>query len=117
MTVFISGKITGNPNYRQEFAAKAKELSEFGYTPYDPCIIGDRLKEELGREPTYEEYMQRDFKVLQDVDAISFLDNWQESAGAKREYDFAVKHNKKIISVRMFDRRRHSDVPFKPFKR
>ena len=110
MTVFISGKITGNPNYREQFKKRAKDLELLGYTVYDPCSIGDHLKEELGREPTYDEYMQRDLKYLDNADAINFLPNWQESKGSNIEYNYAKSHNKPIIQIKMLDYRRHSDV-------
>ena len=113
MNVFISGKITGNPDYKKQFHQRAVDLRSLGHFPYDPCVIGENLKEELGREPTYEEYMERDFEMIDRVDAINFLPNWQDSEGSKREYEYAVAHNKIILQIKMFDWHHHSDYKVK----
>lgn len=72
--VYISGKITGNENYKAEFAKRATELKRMGFYPINPVKIYERLKIELGREPTYDEIMTKDIEELKNCEYINFLD-------------------------------------------
>ena len=44
----------------------------------------------------YEKWMEYDFFLLERSDAVLMLPNWQESSGAKREHELALKLKKKI---------------------
>lgn len=90
-TIYISGKITGNPTYQDDFAEAVLKLKEQGYTHIiNPCCLSVLNLE-------YEQYMQITFTMVDVADAVYFLKNWEDSAGAKREYSYALSKNKKII--------------------
>ncbi len=104
MFVFISGGITDNPNYEEQFATRERELKELGHCVYNPVKIGERLKKRLGREPSYDEYMQEDLLYLDRADAINHLEGWEKSKGANIEHEHAVKNNKIIIEFKKIPR-------------
>lgn len=104
MRIFISGKITGDNNYKANFATCEKALRTMGYSVCNPVREGERLKATLGREPTYEEYLQYDLRQLSFCEGITMLDNWQDSNGSKIEHDYAVKHNIPVICVKLIPR-------------
>jgi hypothetical protein len=91
MTVYISGPITGNPNYNDNFIKAERALQAAGYETVIPVTIGAALEKRLGRVPTWEEYMREDIKALMDCDAIFMLDGWLSSDGAKLEYQLSVE--------------------------
>jgi len=77
--VYISGKITGDDNYKQKFDEAAKLLSDFGFTPINPTVICDP-------KWTYTKQMHTCLNTLFKCDAIYLLDDWRESRGATAEY-------------------------------
>lgn len=80
MKVYISGAITNNPNYKEEFAKAEELLKRNGCEPVNPV-------DEEGK--TWSEYMRRDIKLLCDCDAIYQIKGWEKSCGAKLENDIA----------------------------
>ncbi len=99
--VYISGKITGNENYVKDFENRARQLKSLGYYPVNPVRIYERLKAQLGREPTRQEIMDEDIRELKNCDYINFLDKWKESEGAREEHDVAVKENIPFLEITM----------------
>ena len=99
--VYISGKITDNENYVKDFENRARQLKSLGYYPVNPVWIYERLKAQLGREPTRREIMNEDIRELKKCDYINFLDNWEESEGAREEHETAVKENITILKITM----------------
>lgn len=53
MMIYVSGKITGDKNYKQKFEKAANKLISFGYDVFNPAILPNGLE--------YEQYMQIDF--------------------------------------------------------
>lgn len=84
MKIYISGPITNNPNYREDFQAAAEMLKAKGHTVLDPTVW---VRE--GIELAYSEYMELDIAMLKVCDTIYLLPGWQESNGAKYEYSIA----------------------------
>lgn len=86
-TVYISGKITGltEEQYKIKFAGAEKLLRQYGYRPVNPA--------KKGEVPGYkwEDYLKEDIAMLCECDFIYFLDNWNESEGAKLEKFIAEK--------------------------
>lgn len=99
MKVYISGKISGEENYKEIFEQRARLLKETGFIPVNPVSIGERLRKTLGREPSYEEYLSSGIEALKDCYGITMLPNWEKSHGAKKEYEYAVKHNITFIEI------------------
>lgn len=82
MRVYISGKITGNPFYKDEFALAERVIEASGCEAVNPAAEGIDGGSWL-------EYMRRDIKLLADCDGVYMLHNWQESVGAKVEHQLA----------------------------
>jgi len=87
MKVYIAGKITGLPNYREVFAEKEKELIAEGHTVMNPAVLP---------YPGFEhhEYMHICKAMIDVCDLVLFMKNAKESAGAKEEMSYAAKAGK-----------------------
>lgn len=85
--VFISGKMTGLPNYNEAgFANAEAELLEAGFepvTPWDPKAAA--------RNAPWGECIIRALTLLNSCDAIYQLEGWEDSPGARMEWDFAKR--------------------------
>ena len=77
MKVYIAGKITGDPGYRDKFAAAEIQMGRQGHTVLNP----DELPE--GMAPA--DYMRICFAMIDVADAVVFLPDAAESAGARLE--------------------------------
>lgn len=81
MTVYISGPMTGIPEYNRDAFLKAElRLRTLGHEVENPWRLGEQAG--WGRH----DYMRRDIAALADCDAIYMLPGWLRSWGAKREY-------------------------------
>lgn len=61
MKVYLAGKITGDPNYREKFAEAAKKLEErAGVTVISPAVTPEGLKKA--------DYMRICFAMLESAD-------------------------------------------------
>lgn len=94
MTIYLAGKITGNPNYKEDFEAAERALTEAGETVMNPAILP------LGWG--YDSYMRMTHAMLVECDAICLLPNWMDSRGARVELMNACMYGKRII--------RYSDI-------
>ena len=88
--IYISGKITGESNYKSIFEKAEKELTSKGYDVINPCKVAEY------EFFTYEEFMKMDFLLIEMVDAIYMLKNWKTSKGAKAELRYAEALGKKV---------------------
>lgn len=71
MKVYLAGKITGDPNYREKFAAAAKKLEErAGVTVISPAVTPEGLKKA--------DYMRICFAMLESADTAVFLPDWED---------------------------------------
>lgn len=78
MKVYLAGKITGDPNYREKFAEAAKKLEErAGVTVISPAVTPEGLKKA--------DYMRICFAMLESADTAAFLPDWEDSPGAQLE--------------------------------
>ena len=50
----------------------------------------------LKSKGTYDEIMDECFKLIDEADAVVFLDGWEKSRGANMEYGYAVAKGKEI---------------------
>jgi hypothetical protein len=83
--VYISGAITGIPNYREKFDLAEKELTEKGYTVINPARVLDELPKDLA----WDDYMELCYPMVKMSGFIYQLDNWEKSKGACIEYGYA----------------------------
>ncbi len=90
-TVYIAGKITGDPNYRKKFERAQRKLEEAGFTVLSPATLPDGVF-------SYDTYMRLSSEKLDASDAVYFLPDWKDSRGAMFEFGRAVALGKQIIN-------------------
>lgn len=93
MRIYISGAITNNPDYFADFTKAQMKLYKKGYSVINPALVAQALPETL----EHEDYMHLDFALLDLCDCIYMLKGWEQSAGANREYGYALATGKTII--------------------
>ena len=91
MTVYISGKITGDSGHKEKFARAAERLMRRGYDVVNPCCIGEH------DFLSYEDYMHIDFAIIDVCGAVYMLADWEGSPGARREKEYAESKGKEIL--------------------
>nr|UVY62273.1 MAG: Nucleoside 2-deoxyribosyltransferase like protein [Bacteriophage sp.] len=96
MIGYLSGPITGHPNYRQEFGDAADELRALGYHLINPAEICQVIPTD---QLSYEAIMQIDLALLERADYLVQLPDWERSIGASRELGFALGTDKIIVSL------------------
>jgi hypothetical protein len=97
MTIFISGKYTGDTETNTAVARSAMwQLIRKGQTPFCPHTMtaGGETVDYL----SYEDFMRIDLDWLSQCEAVLMLPGWQDSPGACREYEYAVKQGKTIYT-------------------
>lgn len=92
MKVYISGKITDDPNYKQKFKNAELFLRLAGFEVVNPA------DQEVTGKP-WNWYMRKDIKLLVKCGAIYLLQDWKESKGAKLEHYIAKKLGMKIYTI------------------
>lgn len=102
MKVYIAGKITGNENYKAEFAEAEEKLRELGHIPLNPAVLPEGLEKA--------DYMRICLAMLDSADAIAPLLSWTRSDGAAIEMSLARYTDKKtdchvVDTVRAKNRR------------
>jgi len=87
MRVYIAGPIKGNDSARECFALAAKMLRDLGkYEVVNPFELNvSAIEADAG----YAAYMRADLKALVGCDAIHLLRGWENSAGARLEFQVA----------------------------
>lgn len=95
MIGYLSGPITGNPNYMQQFEQAARDLSMKGYDVIDPAAL-DRVV------PTYllsyDTIMNLDLELLALADYLVQMPGWEDSKGCNRELGFAQARGIIVVS-------------------
>lgn len=89
-TVYISGAVTSDPDFRKKFDKAEKLLYTKGYIPVNP-VKG----EEDGKEWKY--YLKKDLKKLLECDGIYILSDWHKSKGARLEIQVALDLGYEVI--------------------
>lgn len=78
--VYIAGKITGDPNYREKFEKVQKQLEGEGYIVLSPAILPEGMRNA--------DYMRICFAMIDTADAVAFIDGYDKSFGALLELDY-----------------------------
>lgn len=86
-TVYLAGKITGDPLYRSKFYEAQKKLEEGGFIIVNPALLPSEGF-------TWEAYMRMAGAMLNECAEVCFLPDWTESRGAKYEFGEAVAQKK-----------------------
>ena len=79
MKIYISGKITGDSDYKAKFARAEEKLKAAGHAVMNPAVLPDGFG--------YDEYMSICHAMLDVCDAIYLLTDWRQSEGARKEYN------------------------------
>lgn len=105
MKIYIAGKITGDPNYREKFTEVAEELRQRGDSVMNPACLSE------DKEFSWDDYMAVASAMQQVCDATVLLPDWQDSKGARIELRTAEKIGHKIY---LWHTRAYDDllVPF-----
>jgi len=88
LRLYLSGKITGDPNYKAKFAAAAAYYEEHGYTVLNPA------NHPAGLDTA--DYVRINFAMIDSADVVAFLPDYQLSAGALLEYQYCLYVEKPI---------------------
>ena len=91
--VFVSGPMAGRIDQnRAAFAKRAQELIDLGHEPFDPSDVnpqheGPCIGRPVGHDPVhrYGCRLRAGITALMHCDAISMLDEWEQSVGAVAE--------------------------------
>lgn len=103
MKVYIAGRITGDPRYREKFAEAEAALREVGHIPLNPAVLPEGMEAE--------DYMRICTAMLDSADAIGLLGDWTDSTGAKLELHYADYAGKKTVDLwKMLAVRRSTEV-------
>ena len=94
--VYISGKMRGlNPEQFAPIFEKARRFLESkGYEVVNPV---DFEEEKMKTCECWADFIIFDLPILKTCNAIYMLQNWQDSWGAKVEFDFANGHGLEIL--------------------
>lgn len=89
-TIYISGAVTGDKDYRLKFDRAEKFLESKGFTVCNP------VKGEVdGNEWSY--YLRKDLRKLLDCDCLYALSDWTKSKGALLEINVALSLGMEVI--------------------
>jgi len=97
MNIYISGKITGDKNYKKKFAAAARVLEENGYRVFNPA-----KDVELPGGAPREEYMKKAIINMLLCDGVAMLPDWGESKGAALESYIASRLGIKKLPLELW---------------
>ncbi|KXB66164.1 hypothetical protein HMPREF3181_00909 [Parvimonas sp. KA00067] len=89
--IYLSGKISGDKNYKEKFEKYKKKFTAEGYIVLNPAEIS--LPEYSN---SWYQYMMVCLNLLKNADIIFLLDDYKDSTGALIELEFAKKMNKTI---------------------
>lgn len=90
-TLYLAGKITGDPYYFTKFYNAQKKLEEGGFIVVNPALLP-------AEGFTWEAYMRMSGAMLAECAEVCFLPDWKESKGAKYEFGEAMAQNKPFSS-------------------
>ena len=92
MTIYIAGKIEGDPDYRTKFERAGEELERQGHIVLNPA----RLPQ--GLSPG--DYMRICLAMMDTADAVAFLPDYRTSRGALLEWSWCQYVGKQTYFVR-----------------
>lgn len=90
--IYLSGTITGNPDYMAQFDEAEKELTAKGWRVLNPAKTSATLP-----ATSYLVYMQLSLVQMQDASAIYMLQGWERSPGAVFEKHVAESMGYAVI--------------------
>ena len=95
-TLYLAGKITGDPYYFTKFYNAQKKLEEGGFIVVNPALLP-------AEGFTWEAYMRMSGAMLAECADVCFLPDWKESKGAKYEFGEAMAQNNAAPLARLIE--------------
>lgn len=89
MKIYIAGKISGKPFYREYFETAARRLEDQGHTVLNPASLPEGMKQR--------DYMRICLAMIDAADAVCLISDWEESAGARIEFEYAKYIGKPVM--------------------
>lgn len=80
MKIYIAGKITGDPHYRDKFSAVGELLEKQGHIVLSPAVLPEGM--------TQADYMRICFAMIDAADAVCFLPDASKREGALLELQY-----------------------------
>lgn len=93
MTIYLSGKITGTPDYMDKFRRYQKILESEGMIVINPAEVSIGMPTTF----THEQYMRHTMPLIDEADAIYMIKDWRTSVGACMELGYAIAKGKEIM--------------------
>lgn len=87
--IYISGPITGVPDYWKNFFNAAIRLEDQGFIVLNPARLPAGM--------TNEQYMRINFAMIDAADAVYFLPGWENSKGATLERNYCEYIGKEML--------------------
>lgn len=87
--VYLSGPITGVPNYWKAFEKAEENLRNLGYNVLSPAKLPQGMDNS--------QYMQIDMAMINAADAVYFLPGWENSRGATLERAYCEYIGKAVM--------------------
>lgn len=78
LKVYIAGKISGDPAYREKFKLAERALTEQGDIVLNPATLPERMR------PS--DYMRICMAMMESADIVAFLPDYEQSRGAQLEW-------------------------------
>ena len=94
--IYISGKITGDPLYREKFIKEEYRLCSLGYVPVNPVEMID-----FGT--SWAAAMKLVVRAMLGCDGVSLLPDWKKSKGARIEARLARQLGMDVRNSREWD--------------
>lgn len=89
--IYLSGPISGNPDFLLDFSRAADLLTKAGWTVLNPAVLPEGLPQKA--------YMAIDTAMLMQATAVGTLPGWSKSEGALAEVALARKCRIPVITV------------------
>lgn len=100
----ISSRIKLGTDWKEPFIAAERSLRSLGYrqihSPVDIAKGVEAACEALGRKACYADYMKADLEVLLKCSTIVMLKGWENSKGARLEYEIAQAIGMEVVYER-----------------
>jgi len=88
MKAYIAGKITGNPDYKDQFNAAQQKIESAGHIVMNPSLLPKGFEQE--------EYLHVCKAMIDVCRVVYFLPNWKTSYGANYEMGYAIGAGKTV---------------------
>lgn len=93
MIIYLAGKITANPEYRQQFASAKMKLEAEGHIVLNPAELPEGMSKAA--------YMRICFAMIDVADEVRALPNWYYSPGASIESAYSEYIGKPFDEVKI----------------